>query len=195
MKWVDQRLARLASLVDVLFTAVRLFQERSRTSARGKDARGSSRGRTSWRVTTASTQARSHSSATCASAPSPAPTTCRCTWSATEHKNTISWSLLKRVTETYSFKNDRVGFLFFFPFLVLSRLYGDGLPTKFQQLTWKCRPTVYLWISHTAQSCSDTNTNLERANTKFFIQFSLYLRFFNLFSVLMVWIKLYSVLL
>lgn len=60
-----------------------LILARSRTSAPGRAASGASPGRTSWRGTTASTPARSRSAAATASAASRAPTTWRCTPSAT----------------------------------------------------------------------------------------------------------------
>lgn len=59
---------------------------RSRTSAPGMDARGSLPDRTNWPGTSGSTLDRSRSAATCASAPSHDPTTCRCIWSVTEEE-------------------------------------------------------------------------------------------------------------
>lgn len=60
-----------------------LTRVRSPTSAPGRAATGGLRGRTSWPATTGSTRVPSRSSAGCATAASPAPTTWRCTWSDT----------------------------------------------------------------------------------------------------------------
>lgn len=54
-------------------------QVRSLTTATGTAAAGSSRAQTSLPATTASTQVTGRSSATCATAPSPGPTTWPCT--------------------------------------------------------------------------------------------------------------------
>lgn len=78
------------------------LQVKSRTSARGKDARGSLRAPTSLRDTIASTRDKSPSSAISASARFPAAITCRFTWRGIDEgrKLALRWHRLVSIARS-----------------------------------------------------------------------------------------------